>query len=132
VTHHTHWHTFQYKGTAYSDPQRRRGEAPSNFPPFVLDEFLTRGKLLETAGTLDEIAAALDWLKQGATTNPPLDQASFPLPNRLAWAEQTLGLERGADLLWGYYTSSQLYVSMAVIACPRPRGEGCPIGFLSR
>ncbi|MDR3081965.1 MAG: hypothetical protein LBV60_13770 [Streptomyces sp.] len=124
---HTHWHGFRYVGKAYTDPQRRRGEAPTAFPPFVLDEFLTALRT-KTADTLADTTAALDWLKQGATSAPPLDQTAFTIEDRLASAERTLRQEVGADVIFGYYTSGQTYVSLSVIACPR-LGIGCPTGF---
>ncbi|WLQ34230.1 hypothetical protein P8A18_12625 [Streptomyces castrisilvae] len=128
MKHHNHWHTFRYAGKAYTDPQRRRGEAPSTFPPFAVKDFLSETSI-KHAGTVDRIPAALDWLKQGATSSPPVDGAQFLLEERLAWADRTLGLERGADIIWGYYTNSQVYVSLSVIACPRRPHEACPIGF---
>ncbi|WP_428950937.1 hypothetical protein [Streptomyces sp. cg35] len=124
---HTHWHGWRYTGAGFSDPQRRRGEASSSYPPFEIAAFLDR-RPDTILWTFEEPPKAVDWLKQAGTDHPPLDEAAFPLDTRLEYAQRTLSQEVGADVIWGYYARGQTYVALALIACPRP-DRICPQGL---
>ncbi|MDT9690306.1 hypothetical protein Q5762_18560 [Streptomyces sp. P9(2023)] len=39
---------------------------------------------------------------------------------------ETLRLTAGNDVVYGYYSKSQQYVSRSLIACPRADGQPCP------
>jgi hypothetical protein len=72
------------------------------------------------------------WLRGEMERHPPLDSELFSIDTRVGYAEQTLRQDTGADVVWGYYSTSGQYVSRAVIRClqgkaqPGVRPVHCP------
>ncbi|MFF4385642.1 hypothetical protein ACFY0G_02430 [Streptomyces sp. NPDC001552] len=112
-----HFHAYAYTGRAFTDGQVLKGEAPSNYAPFLIADWLARpARTIAESFTDPEQAAK--WLRGEMEAHPPIDAESFSIDTRMGYAESTLRQERGADVVWGYYAKGQ-YVSRAVICCPR-------------
>ncbi|MFJ7267232.1 hypothetical protein ACIQV3_11305 [Streptomyces sp. NPDC099050] len=115
-----HWHAYAYTGRAYLDGQVRKGDAPSNYPPFLVEDWLRRSpQHVET--TFTDIEDAVTWLGKALAQYPPLDADSFPVAQRLEYARERLMEESGKDVVWNWYPPGQECVSRALIACPRPK-----------
>lgn len=115
-----HWHAYTYTGRAYSDGQVRKGDAPANFPPFLIEDWLRRSpQHIDT--TFTSIDDAVSWLEKALVRYPSLDVEQFPVAVRLTYARDRLLQEAGKDVVWGWYAFSQEYVARALIACPRPK-----------
>ncbi|MEV5607032.1 hypothetical protein [Streptomyces sp. NPDC052225] len=119
-----HWHAYTYGGSTYTDGQIRRGAVPASYPPIEIKDWLTRPRD-HIEGTFTEVEEAMSWLKIQLDLAPPVDAKSFPVDDRLDRARATLRQTAGNDVVFGYYTGSRMYVSRALIACPRP-GMSCP------
>lgn len=120
VTNSAHWHAYSYTGRSYSDAMIRRGEVPAAYPPIEIKNWL--GKPVSyIAGTFTEIEPAVDWLAAELANHPPRDVESFPAKERLAYSRLTLQQTAGNDVVYGYYSKAEQYVSRALIACPRRR-----------
>lgn len=111
-----HWHAYAYTGRAYTDSAVRKGEAPSNYAPFMIKEWLRR-PAEQVVESFEDPAIAAKWLRAEMEQNPPLQVASFSIDDRVGYAERTLRQSAGADVVWGYYSSTGRYVSRAVIRC---------------
>lgn len=122
-----HWHAYSYNGRSYSDAMIRRGEVPANYPPIEIVHWLRR-PANEAVETFRDIEKAASWLEGELTQNPAMDEDHFPVEERLRYSRETLAQEAGNDVVYGYYSKSQQYVSRALIACPRERGDSCPYG----
>lgn len=123
-----HWHAYTYTGRSHSDAEIRRGTAPDTYPPVEIKDWLTR-PARQIADTFTDVEAAVDWMKQQFTMNPPLGSDDYPLERRLAWIRARLAESAGNDIVYGYYTKAGSYVARALIACPRPDVGSCPKGL---
>ncbi|GAA2947961.1 hypothetical protein ACFPN0_15405 [Kitasatospora cinereorecta] len=117
-----HWHAYAYTGRAYTDSAVRKGEAPSNYAPFMIKDWLRR-PAQQIIESFTEPDVAAKWLRGEMEKAPPLQVASFSIDERVAYAEQTLRQTAGADVVWGYYSSTGQYVSRAVIRCLQGKGQ---------
>ncbi|KPI33242.1 hypothetical protein OV450_1330 [Actinobacteria bacterium OV450] len=128
-----HHHAYSYTGRSYSDGAIRKGEAPSNYPPIEIRHWLNR-PASQIVATFTDAEAALAWLRAEMQDQPPKDEAEYSVEDRLRGARTTLAQSAGNDVVLGYYlVGGQVFVSRAVIACPRrerlPAGEApirCP------
>lgn len=124
----THWHAYAFTGRSYPDSLIRRGEVPANYPPIEIKDWLARPSS-QIAETFTDLDAAADWIKRELVAMPPIDAASFPVADRVAYSRRTLRQADGADVVHGYYAQGGSYVSRALISCPREPGgpgPGCP------
>lgn len=124
-----HWHAFAYTGRGIkSDAEIRNGSAPANFPPLVVKDWLTRrnkeGRIPhERVFDETQIEDAAIWLEAELTRYPPLDVVSFPIPDRIGYARERLRQRVNRDIVWGYWSRGERYVSRALVLCT---GEGTP------
>lgn len=129
MTATTHWHAFAYTGRGIvSDAEIRRGTAPADFPPLVVQDWLTRrdrkGQIPDThLFTEAQIEDAVSWLETELTAYPPLDVDSFTIPARIGHARDRLCQRVNRDIAWGYWSRGGRYVSRALILCT---GKGTP------
>ncbi|WP_274032563.1 hypothetical protein [Streptomyces sp. MMBL 11-1] len=131
-----HWHAYGYTGRSYKDGEVRAGVAPSTYPPFEIMHWLAR-PARDIEETFTEIDAAVEWLRGALELHVPLGAESFTIEDRLAYARSALAQAAGSDVVYGYYSVGRLYVSRALITCPRKRlnnfGEApppCPTGLV--
>jgi hypothetical protein len=121
----THWHACAWMG--HENPRdSERNQNTGKIPPLVIAQWLAkRSDAFDGVfdRDLEGRKAALDWMREGGEEQVHLDDAAFPLAARLEYVEDDL--KRGADVVWGYYSQKQRYVSRVLIACPRP-GASCP------
>ncbi|MFE7463135.1 hypothetical protein ACFU6R_03385 [Streptomyces sp. NPDC057499] len=122
-----HWHAYSYTGRSYGDGLIRRGEVPANYPPIEIKDWLKR-PANQVVETFHEVDPAVTWLETELSQNPHLDEESFPLKERLQYSRDTLEQTAGNDVVYGYYSKGQQYVSRALIACPRKEFPSCPYG----
>ncbi|MEU6976522.1 MULTISPECIES: hypothetical protein [unclassified Streptomyces] len=122
-----HWHAYAYTGRSFPDSAIRRGEVPSDYPPIEIKDWLRR-PAVQVVATYADAEAAVAWIEGELTQNPPVDQQHFPVWDRLQYVRETLRLTAGDDVVQGYYSKAQQYVSRALIACPRGEGDVCPYG----
>ncbi|MFD7257199.1 hypothetical protein [Streptomyces sp. NPDC059874] len=97
-------------------------------PPLEIAHWLRKPArhVVETfENTPDGIEVALKWMRNGGEEHVHLSEEPFPLDERMKYVEDDL--RRGADSVWGYYSTNSRYVSRALVACPRA-GERCPYG----
>ncbi|MFG2642983.1 hypothetical protein ACGFYP_18700 [Streptomyces sp. NPDC048370] len=120
-----HWHAYAYTGRSYPDAAIRRGEVPTDYPPIEIKDWLTR-KNAQVVATFTDVDDAVSWVEGELTQNPPVDQEHFPVWDRLQRSRETLRLTAGNDVVYGYYSKSQQFVSRSLIACPRAYGQRCP------
>ncbi|MFJ8668110.1 hypothetical protein [Streptomyces sp. NPDC093600] len=125
MTHH--WHAYAYTGRSYSDTAIRRAEVPANYPPIEIVNWLKR-PVDQVVATYRDVEEAVSWIEGELTQNAPLDQEHFPWWERLQRNRETLLQAAGNDVVHGYYSKAQQYVSRALIACPREAGQTCPYG----
>ncbi|MFD7259288.1 hypothetical protein [Streptomyces sp. NPDC059874] len=122
-----HWHAFAYTGRSYPDALIRRREVPANYPPIEIKHWLDR-PASQVVDTFRDIESAVSWLEGELTQNPAADEEHFSVVDRLEYSRETLGLKAGNDVVYGYYSKAQQYVSRALIACPRGETRSCPYG----
>jgi hypothetical protein len=122
ITVDDHWHAYSYTGRAHPDSAVRRGEAPSNYAPFLIKDWLRR-PVKQIAESFTEADLAAKWLRGEMEKHPPLGVESFSIDARVGYAEQTLRQDAGADVVWGYYSTSGQYVSRAVIRCLQGKAQ---------
>ncbi|MFD4374738.1 hypothetical protein [Streptomyces sp. NPDC058486] len=122
-----HWHAYAYTGRSYPDSAIRRGEVPAEYPPIEIKDWLRR-PAGQVVATYSDVDAAVSWLEGELTRNPPVDQEHFPVWDRLLRCRETLLLAAGCDVVQGYYSKAQQYVSRALVVCPRGEGDSCPYG----
>ncbi|WP_244409917.1 hypothetical protein [Streptomyces albofaciens] len=115
-----HWHAYTYTGRAYPDGAVRQGQAPADFPPFLVEDWLRRPPRSIEA-TFFDIDQAVGWLETQLKQNQPVDAEGIPIPERLRAARARLGEQVQKDVVWGWYTTRQDFASRALIACPRPK-----------
>ncbi|MFJ4867132.1 hypothetical protein [Streptomyces sp. NPDC088757] len=123
-----HWHAYAYTGRSYPDSAIRRGEVPADHPPIEIKDWLRRSAA-QVVATYADVEEAASWIEGELTQNPPVDQEHFPVWDRLQRVRETLRLTAGNDVVLGYYSKAQQYVSRALIACPRAEGDSCPYGI---
>ncbi|WP_146610435.1 hypothetical protein [Streptomyces sp. AC1-42W] len=123
-----HWHAYSYTGRSYSDGLIRRGEVPSNYPPIEIKNWLTR-PADHVMNTFHDVEKAMTWLEEELSQNPHVEEALFPLADRLQYSRDTLDQTAGNDVVHGYYSKAQQYISRALIACPREGFPICPYGI---
>ncbi|WP_327385095.1 hypothetical protein [Streptomyces sp. NBC_01207] len=122
-----HHHAYAHTGRAFTDGERLKGLAPSTYPPFMIQEWLTR-PASNIAETFTDVDLAAKWLRAEMEAHPPMDVQSFGIDARMRHVVETLGQERGADVVWGYYCGKQM-VSRAMISCaPGASRVPCPEG----
>ncbi|MFC7791946.1 hypothetical protein [Streptomyces cinereoruber] len=122
-----HWHAYAYTGRSYPDSAIRRGEVPADHPPIEIKDWLRR-PAAQVVATYTGVEEAASWIEGELTQNPPVDQEHFPVWDRLQRVRETLRLTAGNDVVLGYYSKAQQYVSRALIACLREDGDSCPYG----
>lgn len=122
-----HWHAYSYNGRSYPDGMTRRGEVPSNYPTIEVKNWLAR-PAAQVVNTFHDVEKAVSWLEGELSQNPHVEEASFPLADRLQYSRDTLNQSAGNDVVYGYYSKGQQYVSRALIACPRDGFPACPYG----
>jgi hypothetical protein len=129
-----HFHAYAYTGRAFTDGEVLKGNAPSNYAPFLIADWLKR-PAQQVIETFTEPELAAKWLRGQMEAHPPIDAESFSVDTRIRYAERTLRQDAGADVVWGYYSGGQ-YVSRAMICCPRGKGQqagteriSCPVGM---
>lgn len=118
-----HWHAFSYTGYERpADQERIRPENPT--PPLEIAHWLRKpARLVEATFLLgDETTKAREWLEQQLAEYPRGDW-DLPAEAQMRYAQDCL--ERGDDVVWGYYSAKGRYVSRALVCCPRA-GEACP------
>jgi hypothetical protein len=123
-----HHHAYAYTGRPFLDGERLKGLAPPTYPPFMLNEWLTR-HAAAIAETFTDVDLAAKWLRAEMEAYPPMDAVAFSIDARMRHAVATLGQETGADVVWGYYCGKQM-VSRAMISCPRPDGPQAGAGLV--
>ncbi|MFE4592940.1 hypothetical protein [Streptomyces laurentii] len=129
MTQEHHWHAYAYTGRSYPESAIRRGEAPADYPPIEIKDWLARPRA-QVRGAFAAVDDAVAWLEGELTQNPPVDEQHFPLWDRLQRSRETLCLASGNDVVHGYYSKAGQYVSRALISCPRPAtGQPCPYGM---
>ncbi|MBT2442219.1 hypothetical protein J7E93_19340 [Streptomyces sp. ISL-36] len=122
-----HWHAYAYTGRSYGDGAIRRREVPADYPPIEIKDWLRRpGE--QVVATYADVEAAVAWIEGELTQNAPVDLEHFPLWDRLRHTRETLRLAAGSDVVQGYYSKAQQYLSRALITCPREEGQHCPYG----
>lgn len=60
-------------------------------------------------------------MRAGAEEHVHVGEEDFPLDNRMVHVQDEI--QRGADVVWGYYTQRSRYATRALVTCPR---EGQP------
>ncbi|MCQ4082227.1 hypothetical protein NGB36_16840 [Streptomyces sp. RB6PN25] len=122
-----HWHAFEYVG--HERPADSLRVDPTNpTPPLEIGHWLRKpARHVAETFTNDDAGRkeASEWMRQGGEEHAPADGDSFPLDARMTYVNDDL--QRGADVIWGYYTKKQRYHSRALVACPR-EGISCPYG----
>lgn len=123
----THWHAYAWTGHE-RPPESDRINPQSETPPLEIAHWLRKTPRAMRGGTLHDVEAACDWLKGEITEHPkpPRSQDNRPADEvALEYARDCL--ERGTDVVWGYWSQQMRYVSRALITCPR-EGYACPSG----
>lgn len=130
MTSTLHWHAFEYTGRGIlSDGEIRKGTAPPNFPPLMVQDWLTRrthdGRVSHTQMFAEDQADdAAAWLEKELTRFPPLDADSFPIASRIGYARDRLRQQVNRDVVWGYWSQGKRYVARALVSCPG-QGPAC-------
>lgn len=92
-------------------------------PPLETVEWLHKQVKPEATWPLPEgCDEAYAWL-QGQLQEHPRNEWDVPPEAQLAYARDCIN--RGADVVWGYYSARSRYVSRTLVVCPRD-GERCP------
>ncbi|MGW8767586.1 hypothetical protein ACWGN5_34440 [Streptomyces sp. NPDC055815] len=104
---------------------------PADYPPIEIKDWLRR-PAGQVVATYTAVEAAVSWIEGELTQNPPVDQEHFPVWDRLQRVRESLRPAAGCDVVQGYYSKAQQYVSRALITCPRGVGEHCPYGVTGR
>ncbi|MFG2183046.1 hypothetical protein ACGFLS_30605 [Streptomyces abikoensis] len=127
-----HWHGYSWIGNGRPADTERKPENAQ--PPLEIAHWLMKSKsrvAVTFPNNEEGQEKALEWMRKCAAEHVYLSEESFPLEERLAYTADDLS--RGADVVWGYYSKGQAYVSRALIACPRPEtaptfARVCPYG----
>ncbi|MGA4940602.1 hypothetical protein [Streptomyces cinereoruber] len=99
----------------------RRGEVPADHPPIEIKDWLRRSAA-QVAATYTGVEEAVSWIEGELTQNPPVDQEHFPVWDRLQRVRERLRLTAGNDVVLGYCSKAQQYVSRAHRLPARGRG----------
>lgn len=120
-----HWHTYSWTGHERPADSERRNPANA-VPPLDVAEWLRKParNVVATHQIPDGAADAYGWL-EAELKEYPRSPRDLPPGPQMDGARECL--ERGADVVWGYYSDKGRYVSRALIGCPR-EGLACPYG----
>ena len=117
-----HWHAYSWTGHERPADSDRRNMASAT-PPLETAEWLRKQVKPEATWLLPEGGdEAYAWL-QGQLQEHPRNNWDVPPEAQLAHARDCIN--RGADVVWGYYSARSRYVSRTLVVCPRG-GANCP------
>lgn len=114
-----HWHAYSWVGHERPDDSTRLNPL-NGTPPLEIAHWFRKPRKYVVETFSNDVAGrreALQWMKECGEKHQYLAEESFPLADRLKYVEDDL--HRGADVVWGYYSTRSRYVSRALVACPR-------------
>lgn len=119
-----HWHAFAWTGREIpSDRDARDLNHPARPNTNALWLLKPRRCLLATHPLPDTNGTAYAWL-EGELKSHPRGPRDWPPHVDLDGARDCLN--RHTDVIWGYWSATGLYISRALIRCPRP-DIPCPL-----
>ncbi|MEU5092113.1 hypothetical protein [Streptomyces sp. NPDC021356] len=120
-----HWHAYAYNGRELP-PDRDRRDPGCPVPPLEIRQWLLKPArlLAATYPAPDTDQSAYGWLRTELDAFPRGPRDLSPA-TQLAYARDCLN--RSTDVVWGYWSATGLYISRALITCPRA-DTPCPHG----
>lgn len=121
----SHYHAYAWTG--HERPPDKERVVPENpTPPLEIAHWLKKPArhVVETYDVDTGGGDALKWL-ESELDEYARHERDLPRDAQLAHARDCI--DRGADVVWGYYSGRGRYVSRALVACP-PQGTACPYG----
>ncbi|MFE4519824.1 hypothetical protein ACFRMQ_37285 [Kitasatospora sp. NPDC056783] len=120
-----HWHGYGWIGRERAESRAFEDE----LPPMEVKNWLLKPRRL-IRGTFHTIEDAVTWMAGELRQYPHPESYGSSDEARLQFVRETLALDAGSDVVWGWYPNNSQYVSRALITCPRV-GEDipCPQGL---
>lgn len=113
-----HWHAYTWNGRE-RPPDKARRDPALPLPPLNVGHWLLKPArfVLATYPAPDTNKVAYTWLRAELDAFPR-GPGDLPAAAQLGYARDCLN--RSTDVVWGYWSATGLYISRALITCPRP------------